>query len=81
MFAEHGNKPSVYVEVSNFVTNLQTVHFLNRALTLSGYQYLKYVRNRRVSVICAIGERYFCCESLNYLVIGKILSICYGCVV
>jgi len=43
VFAEYGSKPSVYIEVSNFVTNLQTFHFLKRALTLSGYRNLKYV--------------------------------------
>jgi len=45
VFAEDGNKPSVYIEVSNFVTNLQTVHFLKRALTLNVYWNLKYVTN------------------------------------
>jgi hypothetical protein len=45
VFAEDGNKPPVYIEVSNFVTNLQTVHFIKRALTLSGYKNLKYVTN------------------------------------
>jgi len=45
VFAENGNKPYVYIEVSNFVTNLQTVHFLKRALTLSGYWNLRYFTN------------------------------------
>jgi len=43
--AEDGNKPSVYIGVSNFVTNLHTVDFLKRALTLNGYWNLKYITN------------------------------------
>ena len=45
VFTDDGNKPSVYIEVSNFVTNLQTIHFLKRARTLNGYWNLKYVTN------------------------------------
>jgi hypothetical protein len=45
MFGERDNKPSVYLKVGTFMTNLPNVHFLRRTMhtDTNGYQNLKYL--------------------------------------